>query len=121
SHSYFKKNGESPLNLKGLVPAIEQLYERYPTAAQLISTSAPHVDYGIVREISRRVPTVFEATVSVVCERSEGLPATNDYQRSLVTSFTSQLVEREFNVHVFDPAGQDTIGGGCGQLWFVQQ
>jgi hypothetical protein len=21
---------------------------------------------------------------------------------------------------VFDPAGQDTIGGGCGQLWFVQ-
>ncbi|MBN9437563.1 hypothetical protein [Bosea sp. (in: a-proteobacteria)] len=107
--------------MKGLVPAIEQLYERYPTAAQLISTSAPRVDYGIVREISRRVPTVFEATVSVVCERSEGLPATNDYQRSLVTSFTSQLVEREFNVHVFDPAGQDTIGGGCGQLWFVQQ
>lgn len=21
---------------------------------------------------------------------------------------------------VADPAGQDTIGGGCGQLWFVQ-
>jgi 23S rRNA (adenine2503-C2)-methyltransferase len=23
-------------------------------------------------------------------------------------------------VRVFDPAGQDDIGGGCGQLWFVQ-
>jgi 23S rRNA (adenine2503-C2)-methyltransferase len=22
---------------------------------------------------------------------------------------------------MFDPAGQDDIGGGCGQLWFVQQ
>jgi len=21
---------------------------------------------------------------------------------------------------MFDPAGQDDIGGGCGQLWFVQ-
>ena len=25
-----------------------------------------------------------------------------------------------FDVRTFDPAGQDTIGGGCGQLWFVQ-
>ena len=22
---------------------------------------------------------------------------------------------------MFDPAGQDDIGGGCGQLWFVQK
>jgi 23S rRNA (adenine2503-C2)-methyltransferase len=21
---------------------------------------------------------------------------------------------------MFDPAGQDDIGGGCGQLWYVQ-
>lgn len=188
----FMSMGEPLLNLKGLVPAIEQLYESYPTAALLISTSAPRVDYGVVRDVSRRVPTVglqfsvhestdearnalipfkaklslaeiategrawfeatgrkpffnycahdgnetdadadrilalldpavFEATVSVVCERSEGLPATNDHQRSLASSFASRLVERGFNVRVFDPAGQDTIGGGCGQLWFVQQ
>ena len=66
-------------------------------------------------------PETWEATVSVVCERNDGLPATNDHQRELATDFASKLLERGFNVRVFDPAGQDTIGGGCGQLWFVQK
>lgn len=66
-------------------------------------------------------PEIFCATVSVVCERSEGLPATNQHQRDLATSFANRLVARGYDVRVFDPAGQDTIGGGCGQLWFVQQ
>lgn len=65
-------------------------------------------------------PTIWCATVSVVCERNEGLPATNDHQRALAVDFAAKLVERGFDVRVFDPAGQDTIGGGCGQLWFVQ-
>lgn len=65
-------------------------------------------------------PDVWCATVSVVCERSDGLPATNDHQRELATDFAAKLVERGYDVRVFDPAGQDTIGGGCGQLWFVQ-
>ena len=26
-----------------------------------------------------------------------------------------------YSTRKFDPAGQDDIGGGCGQLWFVQQ
>ena len=25
-----------------------------------------------------------------------------------------------YNVRVFDPSAQDDVGGGCGQLWFVQ-
>lgn len=66
------------------------------------------------------VPEVFEATVSVICERNDGMPATNEYQRSLAVNFSGKLLDRGFNVRVFDPAGQDTIGGGCGQLWFVQ-
>ena len=65
-------------------------------------------------------PAVWCATVSVVCERNEGLPATNDHQRSLAVDFAAKLVARGYDVRVFDPAGQDTIGGGCGQLWFVQ-
>lgn len=65
-------------------------------------------------------PKVWEATISVVCERSEGLPATNDHQRNLATGFGDVLLRLGYNVRVFDPAGQDTIGGGCGQLWFVQ-
>lgn len=66
-------------------------------------------------------PAVWNATVSVICERNNGLPATNDFQRQLAVDFSSKLVERGFDVRVFDPAGQDTIGGGCGQLWYVQQ
>lgn len=66
-------------------------------------------------------PLVFNATVSVICERNEGMPATNDHQRQLAVDFAAKLVARGFDVRVFDPAGQDTIGGGCGQLWFVQQ
>lgn len=65
-------------------------------------------------------PDIWNATVSVVCERNEGLPATNPHQRELATTFAQHLVARGYDVRVFDPAGQDTIGGGCGQLWFVQ-
>lgn len=65
-------------------------------------------------------PAEWNATVSVICEPNEGMPATNDHQRGLAVDFGSKLVERGFDTRVFDPAGQDTIGGGCGQLWFVQ-
>lgn len=66
-------------------------------------------------------PSVWEATVSVICERNEGLPARNEHQRQLAVDFSGLLLERGYNVRVFDPAGQDDIGGGCGQLWFVQR
>lgn len=65
-------------------------------------------------------PAVWEATVSVICERDEGIAAANERQRDLATSFMSRLLAKGFSVRCFDPAGQDSIGGGCGQLWFVQ-
>ena len=65
-------------------------------------------------------PAVWCATVSVICERNEGMPTRNDYQRGLADDFSGKLVSRGYDVRVFDPAGQDDIGGGCGQLWFVQ-
>lgn len=65
-------------------------------------------------------PEHFCATVSVICERNDGLPATNDHQRNLAIDFAAKLVALGYDTRVFDPAGQDTIGGGCGQLWFVQ-
>lgn len=188
----FMSMGEPLLNLKGLIPALRQLYRLYPNAALLISTSAPSINYEPVREISMEIPTiglqfsvhettdaarnalvpfkskltleqiaregkvwhevtgrhpffnycahdgnssvedadrlralfdphVWNATISVVCERSEGLPATNEHQRNLASDFSLKIVERGYDVRVFDPAGQDTIGGGCGQLWFVQK
>lgn len=30
------------------------------------------------------------------------------------------MLEIGYSVRMFDPAGQDDIGGGCGQLWYVQ-
>lgn len=187
----FMSMGEPLLNLKGLVPTLADLYQRYPSAALLISTIGPRVDYGMVRTVSQDIPTIglqfsihkstdgerndlipfraklslqeialegeawhnatgrkpffnycagddnssaadadrlYEmfnpdiwcATISVICERSEGLPATSNHQRRLATDFEGLLSDRGFDTRTFDPAGQDTIGGGCGQLWFVQ-
>lgn len=65
-------------------------------------------------------PEIWEATVSVICERDAHAEAKNDYQRDLAIEFGNKLVTMGYNVRVFDPAGQDTIGGGCGQLWYVQ-
>ena len=31
-----------------------------------------------------------------------------------------KMLHKGFSTRMFDPAGQDDIGGGCGQLWFVQ-
>jgi len=188
----FMSMGEPLLNLKNLVPAIKRLYQMYPNAALLISTSAPDVDYEIVNQLSVEVPTVglqfsihestnerrdalipfkkkmnlsqikeagtrwanatgrrpffnycagpensndedadrlmelfdpfiWNATISVICERDEYLEARNEFQRNLAVDFSEKLVNRGFDVRVFDPAGQDTIGGGCGQLHFVQR
>lgn len=66
-------------------------------------------------------PRVWEATISVICERNEGLPTRNEHQMNLAASFSQKLLEQGFNTRVFDPAGQDDIGGGCGQLWYVQE
>ncbi len=182
--------GEPALN-KNLEQAFEVLYEKYPKAALLISSSAPKVDYEWIRALSVRIPTVglqfsihestdtardalipfkakldleqiakegvlwheatgrrpffnycahegnnqkedvqrlldlfdpriWEATVSVICERDAHEQVRNDHQRDLAVGFSALLVQAGYNVRVFDPAGQDTIGGGCGQLWYVQ-
>ena len=66
-------------------------------------------------------PEIWEATISVVCERNEGLPTRNEFQIELARSFAEKLLKLGFNTRVFDPAGQDDIGGGCGQLWYVQE
>lgn len=65
-------------------------------------------------------PEIFEATLSVICERDEHIAAANERQRTLAEDFSSKMLLAGYNVRVFNPAGQDDIGGGCGQLWFVQ-
>ena len=65
-------------------------------------------------------PAVFQATISVICERDEAVAAANERQRELAADFMQKLMDRGYSTRMFDPAGQDDIGGGCGQLWFVQ-
>lgn len=72
------------------------------------------------RLLSLFPPHIWEATISVICERDESIAAANERQRQLASNFMSLLMERGFSCRMFDPAGQDDIGGGCGQLWFVQ-
>lgn len=65
-------------------------------------------------------PGVWNATISVICERDESVAAANTRQKQLADDFQLLLMQRGYSTRVFDPAGQDDIGGGCGQLWFVQ-
>lgn len=65
-------------------------------------------------------PDIWQATISVICEREETVAAANQRQRELAANFQTLLLERGYSTRMFDPAGQDDVGGGCGQLWFVQ-
>lgn len=65
-------------------------------------------------------PKIWESTLSVICERDEHVAAANQRQRDLTAAFMDKMVAAGYSTRMFDPAGQDDIGGGCGQLWFVQ-
>ncbi len=65
-------------------------------------------------------PDIWQATISVICERDESVAAANARQRALAEGFRMKLQAEGYRTRCFDPAGQDDIGGGCGQLWFVQ-
>lgn len=65
-------------------------------------------------------PSIWETTISVICERDESIAA-NARQQQLASDFIQKMIVRGHSVRMFDPAGQDDIGGGCGQLWFVQE
>jgi 23S rRNA (adenine2503-C2)-methyltransferase len=66
-------------------------------------------------------PSYWEATISVICEADESVSSSISRQEELATGFSRILLERGYNTRVFNPAGQDDIGGGCGQLWHTQQ
>jgi len=66
-------------------------------------------------------PNIWEATISVVCERDETMKTAHDRQKGLAADFQDKLNGRGFSTRMFDPAGQDSIGGGCGQLRYVQR
>jgi 23S rRNA (adenine2503-C2)-methyltransferase len=66
-------------------------------------------------------PSVWSATVSVICERDETIHQAHVRQRELTAAFMQKLLLKGFNTRMFDPVGQDDIGGGCGQLFHTQR
>lgn len=66
-------------------------------------------------------PDLWQCTVSVICERDEGVAAANARQRGLASDFMEKMTFRGYSTRMFDPASQDDAGAGCGQLWFVQK
>ncbi len=66
-------------------------------------------------------PNFWESTISVICERGEEVAAANARQRKLAEDFMSLMINAGYSTRMFDPAGQDDIAGGCGQLWQTQK
>lgn len=64
---------------------------------------------------------VWETTLSVICEKDESVKNSIDRQLSIIGDFSKELLNRGVSLRVFNPAGQDDIGGGCGQLWYFQE
>lgn len=66
-------------------------------------------------------PMIFNFTFSVVCSANETMKDAGYKNLKEIKQFENAFLESGYNTRIFDPAGQDDIGGGCGQLWYVQQ
>lgn len=66
-------------------------------------------------------PNAFAFTFSVVCSADETMKDAGCRNLDTIRHFEQHFIDAGYNTRIFDPAGQDTIGGGCGQLWYVQQ
>jgi 23S rRNA (adenine2503-C2)-methyltransferase len=66
-------------------------------------------------------PTVFNFTFSVLCSPSETMKDAGYRNIEEIQKFELLFRDAGYDTRLFDPAGQDDIGGGCGMLWFVQR
>jgi len=66
-------------------------------------------------------PAIFNFTFSVVCSDDETMKDKGYKDLGAINKISSLFLSNDYNVRVFNPAGQDDIGGGCGQLWYVQE
>lgn len=66
-------------------------------------------------------PEVWETTLSVICEKDESVKNSIERQLNIINDFANKMSNQGASLRVFNPAGQDDIGGGCGQLWYFQQ
>lgn len=77
--------------------------------------------YDACRLVDLFNPSVWETTLSVICEKDESVANSIDRQLSIINKFSTHMTSLGASIRVFNPAGQDDIGGGCGQLWYFQE
>lgn len=90
----------------------------------------PYINYCVTEEndsqkhIDRMLdlfpPMVFCFTFSVICNADRNNKQDQTDYKGL-KAIEQIFIENGYDVRIFDPAGKDDIGGGCGQLWFVQE
>jgi 23S rRNA (adenine2503-C2)-methyltransferase len=66
-------------------------------------------------------PAVWECTLSVICESDNTMKNAIENKLDLIRGFANKMTEAGYSTRIFNPAGQDDIGGGCGQLWYFQE
>ena len=65
-------------------------------------------------------PDIFCMTFSVICSKDcNSFEGFRDIEA--IRAFEYKFLNAGYDTRVFNPAGQDDIGGGCGMLWYVQE
>lgn len=82
-------------------------------------TNNKHADF--LKLYQKFSPVVFNFTFSVVCSADENMKEAGFKNLDEINHFTEYFIKVGYNVRVFNPSGQDDIGGGCGQLWYLQE
>ena len=78
-------------------------------------------DKNVTELLENFDPTVWECTLSVICEKDSTMQNAIESKLELIQGFAQKMTKAGYSIRVFNPAGQDDIGGGCGQLWYFQE
>lgn len=93
---------------------------RHPYLNYCIDGTNNHVDDALIL-MDLFSPLVFNFTFSVVCSSDENMKEAGFKNLDDIREFEEMFLNQGYNTRIFNPAGQDDIGGGCGQLWYVQK
>jgi 23S rRNA (adenine2503-C2)-methyltransferase len=77
-------------------------------------------DKNIEELLNNFRPEIWQITLSVICEKDSTMKSTYLKQLENIKSFDKKLLSKGYSTRIFNPNGQDDIGGGCGQLWYFQ-
>ena len=66
-------------------------------------------------------PVTFNFTFSVICEAGQDPKEVACANIDTIRNFEMSFMNDGYNTRIFDPAGQDSISAGCGQLAFFRE